>query len=272
MNRKIAQTLILLVPVILSSNAMADNMLSVSVGKEQTTGTYGLASETEIDTTSVYAEYTIDTWRISLYTPFLSVTGDGSVIPGSNSMGSSSGSGSGFGNNTSTSTTTTTIVETQSGLGDIMTSLSYAFFPEKDSYMFHSLTGELKLGTASVSKNLGNGENDFALSLYSAYEKYNMQPFLTVGYLLFGDTDFVDFNDVVFVTAGFTYHINPKTSFGLAYDYQQTAIDGTDDSAMIKLNLNRRFTRQWSANVYFLAGLSDAVADSGLGLSLMHSF
>ena len=270
---RIMQILKLLGLMILSCNAMAGSLFSMSAGHEQTTGAYGLTSETEVEITSLFAEYTINTWRFNLYIPFVSVTGDGSVIPrsGGTGYGGGMGSGSGFGNSASPSTTTT-IVETQSGLGDITTSLSYAFFPKNDSFMFYALTGKLKLGTASVSKNLGNGENDFSLSLYSEYEKYNVQPFLTVGYLFFGDTDAVNFNDVIFVTAGFTYHINPNTSFGLAYEYQQTAIDGADDSAMIKLNLNRRLSPQWSASVYFLAGISDSVADSGIGLTLGRDF
>lgn len=265
MNSRLVQSLIFLVSMLISYSVLADGLFSMSVGHEQTTGTYGSTSETKIGTTSLLAEYSINAWRFSLFTPFVSVTGDGSVIPSSGS-----GTGSGYGNNTST--TTTTVVETQSGLGDIMPSLSYAFFPKRGSYMFHELTAEVKLGTASVSDNLGNGENDFSLSLYNAYEKYDMQPFLTVGYLLIGDTDTVDFNDVLFVTTGFTYHMNSKTSFGVVYDYQQASVDGEDDGAILELNLSSRFNQQWSARVYSLTGLSDSVADSGIGLSLRRNF
>ena len=265
MNFWLVQFFMLLVSVFFSGSVMANGLFSLSVGHEQTSGTYGSTSETKIGTTSLLVGYSINAWRFSLFMPLVSVTGDGSVIP------SSSGTGSGYGNNTST-TTTTTVVETQSGFGDIMPSLSYAFFPKKGSYMFHELTAEVKIGTASVSDNLGNGENDLSLSLYNAYEKYDMQPFLTFGYLLLGDTDTVDFNDVLFVTTGFTYHMNSKTSFGVVYDYQQASVDGEDDGAILEFNLSKQFNQQWSARVYSLTGLSDSVAESGIGLSLKRNF
>lgn len=262
MNSRFAQSLVLLIPMLVSGSVMADDLFRVSFGHEQTTGTYGSTSDTKIGTTSLLVEYSLDDWRFSLFTPFVSVTGDGSVIPGGSGMGSGFGTGS----------TTTTTVETQSGLGDIMPSLSYAFFPKNNNYMFYELTAEVKLATASVDDNLGTGENDFSLSLYSAYEKYDMQPFLTFGYLLLGDTDVVDFNDVSFVTMGFTYYLNSKTSIGVAYDYQQAAVDGEDDGVLIKLNLNSQLNKQWSAKIYSLTGLSDSVADSGIGLSLRRNF
>ena len=249
------------VSTLFSESVIASGLFNVNFGAEQTSGTYGSVSETKIDTTSLLAEYSIDAWRFSLFIPFVSVTGDGSIVP--------SGGGAGFG---SGSTTTTTKVKTQSGLGDIMPSLSYAFFPEKNSFMFYELTAEVKLGTASVADNLGTGENDFSLSLYSAYEKYDIQPFITFGYLFLGDTDTVDFNDVLFVTTGFAYYINQKTSIGVAYDYQQAAVDGEDDGSIFKLNLNRKFNQQWSVKIYSLTGLSDSVADSGFGFSLRHDF
>ena len=261
----LVQFCILLLPVFFSGSVMANGLFSVSVGHEQTTGTYGSTSETKIGTTSLLADYSMGAWRFSLYAPFVSITGDGTVVPGSTTTGTGNG-------NNSTTTTTTTIVETQSGMGDITPSLSYAFFPKKDSYIFHELTAEVKLGTASVDDNLGNGENDFSLSLYSAYEKYDMQPFLTLGYLMLGDTDTVDFNDVMFATVGFSYRMNPKTSFGMVYDYQQAAVDGDDDGVIFELNLSTQFNQQWSGRVYSLTGISDSVADSGIGFSLRRNF
>ena len=263
MNYRFVLSLMLLVTMLVSSSVMADGLFAVSFGHEQTSGTYGSTNDTKIGTTSLLAEYSLDDWRFSLFTPFISVTGDGSVIP------SGSGTGSGFGAGAGSTTTT---VKTQSGLGDIMPSVSYAFFPKKNSYMFYELTAEVKLGTASVDDSLGTGENDFSLSLYSAYEKHDMQPFFIFGYLLLGDTDAVDFNDVLFVATGFTYYMNSKTSIGMAYDYQQAAVDGEDDGATVKINLNRQFNKRWSVKVYSLTGLSDSVADSGIGLSLRRNF
>ena len=259
MNHRLVKLFMFLVTALFTGTVMANGLFSVSVGSEQTTGTYGSNSETKIGTSSLLAEYSVDAWRFSLYTPFISVTGDGSVLP------SGSGMGAGFGG-------TAGIVETQSGLGDIKPGLSYAFFPKKGNFMFYELTAEVKLGTASVTDNLGTGENDFSLSLYSAYEKYDTKPFLTLGYLILGDTETVNFNDVMFATMGFTYNMNAKLSLGMIYDYQQAAVDGEDDGVIFEVNLNNQFNRQWSGRIYSLTGLSDSVADSGVGLSLRRNF
>lgn len=259
MNYRQVKIFMFLVAVFSSGTVMANSIFSVSIGSEQTTGTYGSSSETKIGTFSLLAEYSVDAWRFSLYTPFISVTGDGSVLPSGGGMGAGIGGATG-------------IDDTQSGLGDIKPSLSYAFFPKKGNFIFYELTAEVKLGTASVTENLGTGENDFSLSLYSAYEKYDTQPFLTFGYLMLGDTEAVNFNDVMFATVGFTYHMNSKIALGMVYDYQQAAVDGEDDGVIFEVNISNQFNRQWSGRIYSLTGLSDSVADSGVGLSLRRNF
>ena len=265
MNHQIVQTLRLLVPLLVSCNAMADGMFNITAGHEQTSGTYGLATETKIENTSLLVQYSNEAWLFSVYTPFVSVIGDSKVTPNSGGMLSDYIF-------TPMQPAAENKVVTRSGLGDISNRLSYAFFPEKDSHMYYELMGELKLGTASVNKNLGTGENNYSLSLYGMYGKYDLKPFLSLGHLTIGDTDLVDYNDVFFAAAGFNYQINSKTLFGLTYDYQQASIDGVDDVAIINLNLSHKLNAQWSTNVYFLIGLSDSVAESGAGLALRRQF
>lgn len=249
-----------------SQATMAESLANISIGYEQTSGDYGSTSNTDITTVPVNLQYLNDAWRLKLSVPFISVTGDGTVIPGTNggisgmSPFSSSGSGS------------TTVVDTQSGLGDIVTSLTYTFFPESKSFVFTEVTAEVKWGTASADKYLGTGENDYSVSIYTIYEKYDLKPFLSLGYLLMGDTDLTDYNDVVFSTAGMMYQLNEDTVLSLAYDYQQTTIDATDDSQTISLYLNKRLNPDWTASAYTLSGLSDAVADSGFGFTLIRNF
>lgn len=250
----------------ISQATVAESLVNISIGYEQTSGDYGSTSNTDITTVPVNLQYMKNAWRLKLSVPFISVTGDGTVIPGTNggisTLNPFSGSGGG----------STTVVDTQSGLGDIVTSLSYAFMPDNNSVVFAELTADVKWGTASADKYLGTGENDYSVSLYTIYEKYDLKPFITVGYLIMGDTDLTDYNDVVFSTAGMMFQLNEDTVLSLAYDYQQTTIDATDDSQTISLYLNKRLNQDWTASVYTLSGLSDAVADSGFGFTLKRNF
>jgi len=261
----------LLVLLLISTSSIADRQFNFSVGYEKTSGDYGLENTTDITTVPLVAQYTKDAWRVRLYVPFISITGDGSVMPGSNGAVSNRsilntimGSGSG-------STSTDTVVTTQSGLGDISISISYAFMP-LNSEMFYELTAEAKWGTASVNKGLGTGENDYSVSFYSMYEKHNVKPFISLGYLLIGDTNLTDYNDVLFSRTGFMYSVNPQISFSVAYDYQQAMTDSTDEGQTLGLYAYRSFNKQWSGNAYVLAGLTDSVADSGIGFSFIHCF
>lgn len=264
MNNRTLLTFKLLPLLIFSSSVMANSAVDISVGYEHTTGDYGLDNDTEITSIPLTAQYVQDAWRFRVTIPYIRVTGDGSIIPGSTGV---IGTG-GF----SMPTAPTSIVETQSGLGDVTTSVSYALSQDNDSDMFYELTGEIKWGTASTSKNLGTGQNDFSLSLYSMYEKYALKPFLSVGYLFMGDKKSVDYNDVVFTTAGLMYQMNPETFLSVAYDYQQATSDAQEDGHMASLYATRRFSGQWSANVYLLSGFSDSVVDTGAGFTLIHRY
>ena len=247
----------------LSFNVIADSRssISASIGYDQTTGDYGQANETEITTVPVSLQLIKGSFRYKVVLPYTSVTGDGSVLP--NSIG---GMWGGFGGGSSSST-----VETQSGLGDISTSISYALKPE-NSHNFYELTAEIKWGTASTNKNLGTGENDYSLIFYSQFGRNNLKPFISLGYVVTGDTATQDYNDSLFASTGLTYQFNRDTSIRLTYDHQQASVDNTDDGQSWSIAVSNRLSQKWGANLYLSEGLSDTAADTGFGFSLNRYF
>jgi hypothetical protein len=249
---------------------MADGQLNLSLGYEKTSGDYGLSNDTDITTIPFAAQYTEGTWRATVTIPYISVTGDGSIVPGAH--GGTRGSGMGSTGGPMPPPTTTLVAETHSGPGDVTTSVSHAFLPAQDDYMFYELTGSVKWGTASASDNLGTGQNDFSLKLLGQYEKHNLKPFASVGYLFVGDTQSANYDDALFASLGFAYQFAPTTSFSVVYDYQQATSDDADDGHMLSLYINTALSRQWSANVYLLKGLSDSEADTGVGFTVIHHY
>lgn len=252
----------------ISQVTLAESWVNFSIGYEQTSGDYGSESNTDIVTVPLNLQYSNDAWRLKLSVPFISVTGDGTVIPGTNGGISGNSPFTRMGSSTST----ITLTETEAGLGDIITSVSYAFVPQANSYIFSELTADVKWGTASTQKYLGTGENDYSLSLYMAYEKYDLKPFLSVGYLLMGDTDLTDFNNIMFTTVGLMSQLNESTLLSVAYDYQQASVNDIDDGHKVSLSLSKRINQKWTANAYLLSGLTDSVADSGFGFTLNRNF
>lgn len=248
----------ILMLMFISNNVIAENATSISLGYEQTTGNYGLAEETKITTIPIGLQYIKDDWAFNLSIPFISVAGTGDVIPTSGGMG-------GFGSKAGSS------VATQRGLGDVSASAAYSMQPN-NSLMYYEIMGAVKLGTADAQKNLGTGENDYSLSLYSVYGKNSLKPFLTVGYTLIGDTATTDFNNTIFAVAGFNYQMNNKTMLSISYDYKQAAVDGADDGKSLSIYIARRINPKLSANIYIVNGLTDSVADKGIGFGLVRNF
>lgn len=270
MKNRIALIMKLLMLMLVSCCAAAESVNSFGIGYEHTSGSYSLEKDTEITTIPFFAQYADNVWRVRISIPYISVTGDGSVIPGSHGgipgatiVNATMGPGSG----TSAAQNTT-----QSGIGDIVMSASYMRFPKRGSFWFYELTAEIKWGTASVSKNLGTGQDDSSLSLYSMYDKYDLKPYFLLGRLVTGDSDLVNYNDVFFVRLGSIYQLDQQTSFDVSYDYEQAAISGVDNRRMARLYVTRLIDHKWSAGIYLLKGFTNSVADNGFGFTVMKSF
>src|SRR2546421_1670873 len=93
----------------------ADGELSLGVGLNYSTGTYGTSTSTDILSIPFMARYERDRWLLKLTVPWLEVSGGVSVIPG---IGSTSNSNS---RNRGRSTTT----GSASGLGDVVAAATY---------------------------------------------------------------------------------------------------------------------------------------------------
>jgi len=242
--------------VLMSAQVIAASKSSISIGYEQSSGTYGSTEETKSTSIPVRIKYTNNAWGYKLSVPYMSITGDGSVIPSGSGIKGRFASGS------------SSAISTETGLGDVIVSVTYSIMPKK-SFMYYELATDVKLGTASVEKNLGTGENDISVSIYSEYEKNSVKPFWTLGYTVIGDTDTTDFNDVFFITAGINYQMNSNTMMSLSYDYQQAAVDGEENAELVGVSVSRKINKQWLSNFYFTNGVSDTVADTGFGIRLI---
>ncbi len=250
----------------LSLTAQADGEWSISAGYDYTSGDYGSDTTTTIHTVPVNLDYYNGPWRVSVTVPWISITGTGTVIPGPGGPLSFTSGGSVFGMGSSSTTRSVT----NSGLGDITTTLGYAFFPASGS--FFEISARAKFGTADPDKYLGTGENDYALQFDGVIGKGRVSPFFTVGYYLTGDTDLYTYNDVPYGSLGLLFRRGGGSSFGIGYDYRQATIDGTDDLQQISAFYGWQTGTGWRGNLGALMGLSDTAPDIGLNLTLGRNF
>lgn len=231
----------------------------VTVGYDYTSGKYGQTVTTEVETVPLIINRLDGAWNMKLTIPYIRVTGNGTVIPGTTGTVSDFISGV-FGGGGSASTTSTVV---NSGLGDITGSIGYGFFPGSN---FFEVSAKIKLGTADATKALGTGENDYSFQLDGVIGNDKVSPFFTAGYVITGDTASTTYKDVPYGSFGFMFKNTDIRTSGISYDYRQATIDGSEDQQQFSAFLTWKNPRQWSTTVSGLIGLTDSSPDFGLSI------
>jgi len=260
-----SRTILAAVLATASLSAHAEGQLSVSAGYDYTSGTYGGSNTTTITTVPVTLNYLNDAWRVTVTVPWISVTGDGSVIPGPGGPLSFTSGGRFFGMGSRSTTT-----YTNSGLGDVTADLGYALFPESGS--FYEVSLRAKFGTADPDKGLGTGENDYALQFDAIVGQGGVSPYLTAGYYITGDTDTFTYNDVPYGSLGLMFRPGKNASLGIGFDYRQATVDGTEDLRQASAFYGWQGQDGWTGSLSALYGLSDTAPDVGFNITLGRRF
>jgi len=251
---------------------LADGSLKLSTGYEYTSGKYGQNVDTEIVYVPVTLRYIKDAWSYKVTVPYISVTGNGAVVPGTGGSVSSGNFNTGFfggggmgGGGAASSTQTVT----NAGLGDVTASIAYAFFPTE---AFYEVSAKVKFATADADKGLGTGENDYYLQFDGFIGTGTVTPFFTLGYVVTGDSANFTLKDVPYGSAGLMFKTSASSSLGVSYDYQQSTFTGNDDLSQATAFISWKTSPQWSAGLTATVGFSDSSPDSGFGVNLSRHY
>jgi hypothetical protein len=229
----------------------AEGELSLGIGFNYSVGDYGSGTDTEIVSVPVTARYETERWVLKLAVPYISVSGDVTVVPGVGRVG-----------------TAATQTRTDSGPGDIVASATYAAYFDRAARLGVDVTGKVKLATAEESRGLGTGETDISLLVepYKTFDRTTM--FGSLGYHMLG----APLEDVMSWSAGVTYRLNDRDSVGAAYDWREKVSSGAGDLSEVTLFWTRRLDRQWKLQAYVLKGFSNGSPDVGVGASIAYAF
>lgn len=242
--------------------AAAESDLGVSMGAEYTSGDYGTGTDTTIWYFPLSFSYGNEVTTFSVTVPYLIVEGPGNVTPaiGDTPRGSAPGMGAmqvvrpGSGAAT----------RRESGLGDVVLSGSVRLVAEAPAQPRIDLTGKIKLATADEDKNLGTGENDYAVQL--DLEKGIFFGYL--GYRVYGDPPGLNLDNVAYGLVGLSRLLDSATRAGVSLYTQQAAAAGTDEQLELSLFLNRKLDKDSQLRPYVVFGLSDGSPDWGVGVTL----
>ena len=242
-----------------AANAEQDQFITVAGGVEYSSGNYGTGSTTDIVTVPVSVLYETGPWSMKLTVPYLQVTGDGAIVASGMYRG-----------RRSAATSVTTARTTQSGLGDIVTMLTYNLYSGENYESGIDLSGRIKFGTAST--NLGTGQNDYAVQLFLYHDIARFTPSIMFGYDMLGSSAQLPLNNVYYGAVGSSYKFSDQANAGIEYRYVQKASAISAEQRQATLYSNFQIGADLYLRAYLLKGYADGSPDKGYGFTLSAVF
>ena len=241
------------ISVVLGAQAQ-ESPLTLGAGLHYSSGDYGTGTSTRITQLVGTARYERGPWVYRAAVPYLEISGSNAVIPGVGQARRSAGE------------------RTESGLGDIVVSATYAAYYNPASTLGLDLTAKLKLATADEDKGLGTGEPDLALlvDLYRTFDR--ITGFGGVGYHILGDSPGLPLENVWSANLGATYKLNARDSVGASLEGRERPLPGGSRQRELSGFWLRQLDSAWKMQAYMLIGLADGSPDWGAGLSLARPF
>jgi hypothetical protein len=237
---------------LIAFSAETDTFKLIS-GIHYSTGKYGQKDSTDITSIPFIGKYEHDKFTFKASIPWLRIVGNGSVTGNDNLVVS----------NKTTSTRTT-----QSGFGDIVTSVSYAAIELPSSQFLLETTAKIKFGTASYRHGLGTGENDYTLQTdaYKTFEKATLMG--SIGYKVLGDPDYIDLNNVWYGSLGVAYKFNTANSAGFYIDLRQATSDSGTNLREYTVYHSYKINTTYNLQSYLVHGDTQSSTDWGGGIML----
>lgn len=239
-----------------AESSLADKYkVTLMTSYNYSSGDYGQTEDTKITYVPVTAKVKRDRWTAKLTVPYIRIKGPGVVVGGEDTA----------------VTGTAQPVGTESGLGDVLASLSYKQ-PIGTQGTFGDITGKVKFPTADEDRNLGTGEFDYTLQL--GVTQMIGDAFLTgsAGRKFNGSSDRFDLDDVWKASAGAGYKFTPELTAGVNFDWREASTSTGDNYSHAIGFATYEITGNWEAQAYAGTGFTDASPDFSTGLQISYKF
>lgn len=232
-----------------------DGQFGMTTGLDYSTGKYGQSEATKIKYIPFIGKFEYDLWQVKVTVPWLQIEGPGGATGGDSKII--------IADNVNKHTS-------ESGLGDVVASITYTVFQLEEQKIILDVGGKVKFGTASVKKGLGTGENDYAVQLdaYKTLDKVTL--FGTVGYKVLGDPKDLELylHNVWYGTLGMAYKINNANNAGLLLDLRQSTCYLNTNIREYTVYYSHRFNPTYKLQSYITTGDTMSSVDLGAGLML----
>jgi hypothetical protein len=241
-----------------ASTKAGEAQFGLTTGIDYSTGKYGLTEATRIKYVPFIGKVEYGRWQAKVTVPWLEISGPGAVTGGDSKI------------------VVTDVVRqrsTESGLGDVVSSLTYTAFQSPEQKLTLDVGAKIKFATASAQKGLGTGANDYSVQLdaYKTLTNCDKLTLLgTIGYKTFGKPTLSEYglDDTWFATLGAAYKINAANSAGLFIDLRQASWAKNSEIREYTAYYSHRFSPRYNLQSYFSVGDTRSSLDFGGGILL----
>ncbi len=154
------------------------------------------------------------------------------------------------------------------GLGDVLLSATYGWFPLDDRWPGLELTGKVKFPTADEKRNLGSGATDFFAQIDTFKTLGRVTGFATAGYRFPGDPPDGSLRDTGYASGGASVKVAPRAAAGAYYSWWAASSSARHASHELIGFASFRVSERLSIEPYGVWGIAGYVPDYAAGLSL----
>lgn len=265
----------------------AATRLDLSIGANYSSGDYNDVTSTDVFSVPLTAKVRTGAWTFRLTVPYVHVDGPAGAAVALDDTGTGRGGSGNSGSGGSgrdhpeddgggdddgtggTGTTPTTAPRRASGLGDTTLSATYAFDHIGGSAAYVDIGGRVRLPTGNEDRGLGVGATDYGLNTEVGIDRGHGGAYVSAGRRFLGQVTGLDRRDGWQAGVGGWIDVGSRTTLGLGYDWRESSLAGGTAPREVYASVGVRMTDAWRLNVSANAGLSDASADYGAGVTLV---
>ncbi len=223
--------------------------LSAGIGVDFNSGDYGEDDRTDIYSSSVFVKLEYEPITVKVLVPYVVV--DGPAIPGEGATSTQADSG------------------VRHGIGDVVTTVTYTYWPEREYVPIVDVSTKVKIPSASSSDDIGTGHTDVTFGVEVTEVVDRVSVFGSAAYRIKTGSEF---NDIWLVSVGTSLRLGRLASVGVAYDFREGSTDSSGESHEIAPFASFRLSDHWRFGPYGIFGLSTNSPDWGLGSTFTWKF
>ena len=236
--------------------AIAQPAAEISTGVEYQEGDYGTGEG--VETLSVQNQLRVRSGRafFSASLPWHRIEAPGNVVGGGGLLGLP----------IIVDPTRPSQRQVRQGLGDLRVGAGYTLGAPGGVDL--TVSGQVKLPTASARRGLGTGETDVTVGAEASRSFGSVTPFASMSYTLPGDPAAYQLRNSLAVRGGVAVQLAPGVRGNVSYGQAQSLSPLVEDERQLSTGLNAALSERLSLGVYGNTGLSDGSPDVGAGIQI----